>query len=257
MRGRVGMLLVAGALGIGASAATAQDAGDAIRLNPNVTGKPTGAHVDVRPPEEAQNADELVVGLPRGLEIDHRARPRHCFDEAAANSDCREDSRIGQGTIEVTARGDLFGGGERKYVADIEIFQTGRREPGDIIGIVVQFDEPQTNYHHFVKGRIVPVASGPYGAEVRIEDLREVARPAALELTVDRVQFTVKAKRAIPRVRHVRRNGRVVRRNWTERRYFLRNPSTCNGSWPFRVTLRSNGGGEHVTDYSAPCAPAR
>jgi hypothetical protein len=53
----------------------------------------------------------------------------------------------------------------------------------------------------------------------------------------------------------VRRNGRVVRRHWTERHYFLRNPSTCTGSWPFRVTLRGESG-EHVTDYAAPCTPA-
>jgi hypothetical protein len=245
------MLLIASLLLVPAVVAHGQATDGTIEVAPNVAGRASELRVDFRPTpqqnEQARNAQALVIAATRGFKIDPRSRKRRCSEERARQFDCPEASRIGDGEANGTAS---IAGGTQTFTASIDVFLARPWQPGDIAGVVVQFREPQSGERGQARGRLVRVPTGPFGAEVRFEDLAG-ATPSVpgVTITVDRIQLRVGARRKVVRI--IRRNGRRIRR---VRRYTLiRNPRTCAGSWPYQVRVRYPDR-EEVRDGSLACA---
>ena len=242
----IGLLLLAAAVG-----AHGQAADGTIEVAPNVAGRASELHVDFRPTpeqnEQARNAQAIVIAAARGFRVDPRSRRRRCSEEQARQFECPEASRIGAGQADGTAS---IGGGSQSFTASIDVFLAPPPQPGDVAGIVVQFREPQSGQRGQARGRIVRVPTGPFGVEVRFEDLAGLTPSLpGVTITVDRIQLRVGARRKVVRI--IRRDGRRIRR---VRRYTLiRNPRTCAGSWPYQVRGRYPDR-EEVRDGSLACA---
>ena len=241
MRRLLKPLCAAGLLAVPAGAVAADAPPGAVQLSPNVAGRASELRIDLG--EEAlagrSSNDERPRSLhlqgTRGLRINPRAVARRCTDEQADAYNCPERSRIGRGTAEGRAEAGLIG---TDFTADIDVFLAPRRQAGDIAGVVVQVREPQSGERFSVKGRIIPLADGPFGSELRFEGLDGGGQlPPGVTVTLRRVQLTAGARRVVRRRVTVRRGGK--RRRVTRRfRYtLLRNPRTCTSPWPYRLRV--------------------
>jgi hypothetical protein len=112
-----------------------------------------------------------------------------------------------------------------------------------------------------VRTRILALAGGPVGYEVRLEGI-SAAVPAVpgvsfglKSLSLDLGARRKTTKTTTKRVR-VTRNGRrvTVRRKVKKRVTYnlLRNPKTCTGAWGVRLTLRV-AGTDRQSDVAVPC----
>jgi hypothetical protein len=215
-----------------------------LKLVPDVAGKPSRLEVDVSPQQvgaPSEPAQSVVLAIARGFVIDPR--------------------RVGRGTVEGNASGLLVPGGSQDFTATIDLFIAGPPQPGDIAGLVAQASEPRTGLRGTATGRLVRVAQGAFGTELRFDQLPGVQRPPpGVTITVKRVRLAIGASRRVRKVRikkrRVRtRRGTVVRRRRLVKRiryHLIRNPRTCAGSWPYQVRVGFPSG-EQVRDGSVPC----
>ena len=242
MRRLLKPLCVAGLLAVPAVAVAADAPPGAVQLDPNIAGRASTLRIELGQEALAGRSsnDERPQSLhlqgTRGLRINPRAVARRCTDEQADAFNCPARSRIGSGSAEGRAETSPVTGID--FTATIDVFLAPRRQVGDIAGVVVQIREPQSGQRFTVKGRIIPIAAGPFGSELRFEGLDGGGElPPGVTVTLRRVQITAGAQRVVRRRVTVRRNG--MRRRVTRRfRYtLLRNPRTCTSPWPYRLRV--------------------
>jgi hypothetical protein len=210
-----------------------------VALVPAGAGQPSRLEVDADPRTggtEREAPQAVTIAIARGLRIDTRSRARLCSDAQARDQACPEESRIGRGHVEVTVSGYLMPGGSLDVISSLDAFLARPSQPGDIAAVVLQVKELVSEQQSFVRGRIVPVARGRFGTELRFDELPGGRAPEGGSVTseVKRLRLMVRASRRANVVRRVRRR-RVVR---NVRLHLLRNPRTCRGSWPYELRVR-------------------
>ena len=207
-----------------------------VEVVPNKAGAHSRLKVDLVPePADAsgETPTSAVLAVARGFRFDPRARAERCSQAEAEQFQCPAKSRIGTGQALVNASGVIVPGGSMDFTAAIEVFLAKEVAAGDVASVVVQVSEPSTGVRGTSRGRLVPLADGPFGLELRFELTGGVQPPPGVTVTVKRIQLSVGARRTVRRVRRVR-GRRVVRR---KRYHLIRNPRTCAGSWPYQVRV--------------------
>jgi hypothetical protein len=230
----------------------------AVTLVPNVAGKPSKLKVDLdeqtigssgqQPPRSA------VLSVARGFRIDRRARRTRCSEQQARDFACPATSRIAYGQADGNVMGPFLPAEGIDFVISIEAFIARPRQAGDIADVVVQARESRTGRQGSTRGRLVPIASGPFGLELRFDELGEAFEaPPGYNAKLKRFRMAVRGSRTVKRRKRVRRRGRVRRRVVRTRYHFIRNPRTCPGSWSYqvRVTFPDQ---EVVRDGSVACS---
>jgi hypothetical protein len=185
-----------------------------------------------------------------------------CTPAQATASACPEASRVGRGTAAVVAN-TVFG--PLDVTGQIDVFLAAPPVPGDLAGVVVMVTA--LNEKHSSGGRITPLATGPFGYEVRFEGLdQSVQPPQGVTVSLKRLEVTLGAslveKRRVTvrkRVRYRdtrgRRRTKIVRRRVVRkiRHSFIRNPRTCAGSWTSHGTIGFADGSTIERDLSVAC----
>jgi hypothetical protein len=236
--------------------ATASAKGPIVKLDPNTAGHGSHLTVDAYPgdPGMGQAPRSIVVSAARGFKVDPRARAARCSAAQARNFDCPAASRIGGGTAFGHATGAIVPGGRYDFKAAIKSFLAPPQKTGDVAGVVVQVSEPTSGQRGTVTGRVVRVKDGPYGLELRFDNLGGAAPSyPGVTISIDHVRLRAGASRTVVRTRTVTRDGRRVTVRRKHRFDLIRNPPKCSGAWPFRVTI---GFADHddVTFGSAACS---
>lgn len=240
-------LLAVCALAAPAAASAADAPPGAVQLSPNVAGSASELRVQLGAEVLGQrDANEQARALSlfgtRGLKLDPRAVAARCTDSQADAFDCPPSSRVGDGSAQGRAEGAIVPGGGIDFTATIDIFLAPARQEGDLAGVVVLVREPQSGRRFSAKGRIIRVASGPFGSETRFEGLSGGNElPPGVTVKLNRVELRVGARRTVRRRVTVRRGGRRVRVTKRFRYSFLTNPRTCAGSWPYRLRVEYPG----------------
>ena len=254
MRLRQLTLGLALALGVvaGAGAQTSEDV--TVTLDPALAGKPSRLSVEASG-EAASSGQELPRSLSlfiaRGFRIDPRSRAKRCSEEQRMDTSCPAQSRVATGSLQGSA---TFLGQTYPFSATIEAFLAPRADPGDIAGVAIVVREQSTGRSGSGRGRLLRVADdGPYGIELRFEEIPQVDVPQGVSVKLDRLELSVEASRTV-RLKRRRGNRRRANRPRRTRRYHLiRNPPTCSGAWPYqaRVTFPSS---ELVREGSVACS---
>ena len=242
-----------------AAPASAQAPGDPVRVDPAVAGKASHLILDVRNAEDPQangrSPRSAVIAAASGFKFDPRARAARCSESQARAFECPEASRIGAGTADATVSSGPFSG---DVTVDIRIFLAPPPQSGDVAGVVLQFRERSSGQQGTATGRVVKVGGGPFGLEVRFDDLARATQVEGFQVRVNRLQAEVGAFRheRVKRYRTVRRNGKKRRVAYyvKVRRDLIRNPGTCLGSWPYQLRLRYSDTDESVRDGSVRCS---
>ena len=227
-----------------AAASAAEAPPGAVKLSPNVAGRASALNVELgadvlNPPAPSDRVKALSLFGTRGLKIDRRAVRARCSDAQADSFECPEASRVGTGRAEGRAEGVIIPGGGFDFTATIDVFLTAPRQQGDVAGVVVSVQEPQSNQRFNAKGRIRRLANSTFGSETRFEDLDAGGGelPPGVTVKLNRVELRVGANRTVKRRVTVRRNGKKRRVTKRIRYTFLRNPRRCTGSWPYRLNV--------------------
>lgn len=152
----------------------------------------------------------------------------------------------------------LLPGGQQTFTAALAAHLDKPEQAGDLGSIRVSFSEPQTGTKGSASGRIVPVADGPYGIELRFEgidgggalppgttvELQELTLRAGAR-SVERKRVTRRVRVKLKRPRRSRKTGRLIRTKVVRRRVVKRiphdlitNPSTCGGTFVALGTVR-------------------
>jgi hypothetical protein len=256
-----------------AGAAPAASADVTVTLSPNVAGKPSTVTVDASgtdPDFNGRIPQSVILAIQRGFVFDRRAVAALCSAQQAQSLSCPESSRIGSGSATVTASGALVPGGSQDYTAQIDIFAAAPSTAGDLADIVIEVSTPGGKVGG--KGRLVPIATGTFGYEVRFDNLPSPGQslPPGVTVTLKRLQVTVGVHRTVTstkivkkrvKVKRRRRHGRryrIVRRKVTIRRSYnlITNPSTCAGTWAAQLRVRFSDGQELVRDRQTACISA-
>lgn len=244
-----------------AAPATAQVPGDPVRVEPAVAGKGSHLIIDLRPSEDPQangrQPQAAVLLTPAGGKFDPRARSERCSESQAKAFDCPSASQIGTGTAEATATNGVI---SQDLVADVKLFLAPPQRSGDAGGLVVYFKERSTGEQGFFTGRVIKTG-GPFGLEVRFDDLASAssAAPQGFTVRINRLKGEVGASRT-EKVKAccktVRRKGKKkkIRYKKKVRRDLIRNPRSCDGAWEYQVRLRYSSTDESVRDASTPCS---
>lgn len=221
-----------------------------VAVIPNVAGKPSRLAVDASPGDAGSSGEQArsaAVLIARGFRIDPRSRARRCSRDQAERFECPAASRIGRGQADGTA--SLGPAASQSFSADIDLFLAPAQRRGDIAGVVVQVREPQSGFRATGTGRLIRLASGRYGSELRFDQLAGGQQlPPGVTVTVQRIRLSVSASRTVRKVVR-RRHRRRVRR---VRYHLIRNPRTCSGSWPYEVRV-SYASGERAFQGSIAC----
>jgi hypothetical protein len=127
---------------------------------------------------------------------------------------------------------------------DIDLYLAPPPKPGDRAGVVVHAKEPNSGQEGHVIGRITPIESGKFGLETSFDKLDKAFKaPNGVTTHVDRMKISFGKHRKIRK-----KNGKHVRVD------LIRNPRTCNGSWPYRVVLGYTGRPAYTVNDSAACS---
>jgi hypothetical protein len=256
-----GLLAVALALPAGAPA---QPAGEAnVSLAPAVAGK--ASRLSVTASGQATNTGQqapssISVLVVRGFKVDTRARGALCSDDQRKALNCPAGSKIGTGLAEGEASFLLQ---RIPFRATIEAFLMRPLQRGDIAGVAVVVREQNTGRQGAGRGRILPVrAGGPFGLELRFDELGTRQLPVGASATLNRFELSVAAHRTVRRKRTIRkrvrtRHGIRIRRKRVVRKRrhdLLRNPKACAGTWPYQVRVTFPSAPEQVRDGSVACS---
>ncbi len=238
------------------AAATAQSPSVSLGLDPNLVGRGSHLIADVRPAGASSSAEQprsIALAAVRGFRFDPRARGGRCTPTEANEQACPASAKIGAGSVQGRASGVLVPNGSQSFTASVEIFLARAFRGGDMAGVVLQVREPSSGAKSSIRGRVVRLPEGPYGLELRFEDFGSSASPfPGVTVTIDRIQLRAGASRVVRVRRTVRRGGRRVRVTRRVRYHLLRNPSTCSGSWAYRLSVSYTGRDESQTGF-APC----
>jgi hypothetical protein len=238
------LALASAALLVVLAALVAQAAVQAtVKLVPNEAGKASRLALSARPDSSASSEDaprSAVLAVARGFRFDPRARRGRCSSSQARDGDGPANSRIGTGQADLTVSGSF---GSQDLTASIEVFLARAAVSGDIAGLVVEARESRTGQRGSARGRIVPVREGPFGVEVRFDELPGAGQlPPGYRVELKRIRLHVGGHRTVRT-----RSGRRVRYD------FIRNPRSCTGSWRYQVRVRF-AAREDVHDGSVACS---
>lgn len=235
LRRALAAALAATALATGTASAAEPLPDGIVELVPNLAGKPSKLTVDVDPrklqsgpaPEELPRS--LSAFFQRGFRFDARAVKGRCSSRRAEEGTCPRSSRIGTGSAQGTATSTFTG--TTRFTASIGLFLARPRTAGDLGDVIIEVNEPQSGLRGSARGRFIPLASGPFAGELRVDLSNTAQAPPGFTVEVERVQLRAGARRVI-RVRR-RVGGRMVTR---KRRYrLITNPRTCRGEWLIRL----------------------
>src|SRR5947209_17632688 len=208
-----------------------------IRLLPKSSGSPStlavNASFDQPPGAELQAYD---VDIARGFRFDPRAVAGRCTPSQARASTCPASSRIGAGQGQVHVTGPGVPGSD--FTLDIAFYVMRPQQHGDIAGLVLAGREPQSGLHFALLGRMIRLAHGRYGLELRF-DHTAGELPSGYTVQLQRVHVRIGARRVSHGVHY----------------NLLVNPPSCSrGTWPFLLTVAYSSGTER---YSAAGACTR
>jgi hypothetical protein len=204
------------------------------KAQPNRAGAATTLVLDAQGGAAAlrpgQAPSKVVLAFTRGYSFDGRAVAARCSDDQAKTDGCPARSRSGRGTVAYHVTGD-----PKQHTAAIGEFLAPRSHGalGDVQFVVHDHD---FNMIISSRGRLVRVASGPYGAELRFQ-FPAPTLPSGVQLTIDRLTLRTGAHRTV--TIH-RRHHRSVRRTYN----LVRNPPHCPSSHRWPVELRATYGSE-------------
>ena len=236
---------LAGVALTGTTFAASGPPGLTISLQPNVTGRPSTLVIeaDGQPDQsDGRVPKSAVLSIQRGFRLDPRARSARCTQQRAEQFNCPKASRIGGGEAVVTASGAIVPGGSQDFTAAIDLFLAPPERPHDLAGVVVYVHEPTTGTRGTSTGRLVPRANGPYGYELRFDDLGAgQSPPPGVTIKLKHLALKVGARRAVTRAGH-----RVVHN-------LITNPPRCNGTWHGHGTITFTDGSTAEAGLSAPC----
>ncbi|HEX8065782.1 MAG TPA: hypothetical protein VF520_04555 [Thermoleophilaceae bacterium] len=241
--------------------ASAQVPGDPAHVEPAKAGKPSHAFLDLRlsedPQSNGENLTSFVVAAQRGTKLDPKAVAELCSDARATAVDCPGKSKVGSGKVYITASNAFT---TVPLTVDLELFLAAPKQSGDLRSVVVQFKEPQSGQQGILRGRLVPLASGPFGYELRFDDMSAASKPpegSNVTIRVERLTSEVGA------FRYERKKAyKTVKKNGVKKRvkYYrkiphnlITNPKTCDGAWEYQIRIGYPGGRESVRDASTPC----
>jgi hypothetical protein len=241
------VLLVVGASAV-ASTALAQPT-VTVRLDPNLTGRPSALLVEAEG-EQTQGDNRVpksaILSVQRGFKLDPRSRAARCSAQQAENFNCPPASRIGAGTADVTARGAILPGGSQDFTAQIGLFLAPPPRPNDVAGLVVSVQEPTTGTRGTSTGRIVRRGSGPYGYQIRFENLSGgAAPPPGITIELKRLELRVAAHRSVL-VGKGKNRHRVTYS-------LITNPPNCDGTWNGHAELTFTDGSSVARPTSVRC----
>jgi hypothetical protein len=203
-----------------------------------------------------------AIDAQRGFKIDPAAVTGPCSPADIAASNCPETSRVGRGNATVTANGFFT------IPVTIDAFLAAPPVAGDTAGLALTI--AAVGKRATSVGRIVPMATGPIGYEVRFDGLDRVTPPAGVTLRLDRLELTLRASRVErrrvtvrKRVRYTDKKGhrrtKIVRKRVLRRinHAFITTPRTCTtGVWTARGTITFADDSTLVRELSAPCQAA-
>jgi hypothetical protein len=160
------------------------------------------------------------VELARGFAFDARAAGP-CRGRALRQDSCPALSRIGVGTGRIAVEGQYLPRTEYGVTASLYLTAPGHR--GDLAGVLLDLDEPQSALQVALSGSVVAVPQGRYGLELRFTNTaREL--PSTYSLTVADLEMDLGAM--------AYKSGRL--------RSLFTNPSVCSGGgWPIAVAVQS------------------
>jgi hypothetical protein len=272
MRPGIAAAVLATTLVFPASAA-AQVSGDVqVTVNPAVAGK--GSKVSVTATGQAtssgQEAPKTISLLAaRGFRTDLAAVAARCTDSQRKAFDCPAGSRIARGSAQGEATFLLQ---RIPFTATMEAFLMRPFQPGDIAGVAVVV-RASGGQRRTGRGRILPVGgTGPFGVEMRFEELPTLTVPPGASARLDRLELTVGADRSVRERRRIKRRKRkksgarksaAARKKRRKRRryryvrvrhHLINNPRTCAGSWPYQVRVTFPSAPEVVRDGTVACS---
>ena len=247
--------LVLAVVALGATAlagsALAQTPGLTIRLDPNLVGRPSALVIEAEGQagqSDGRMPQSIVLSIQRGFRLDPRARAARCSPRQARNFNCPDASRIGGGQAVVTASGALIPGGSQDFTASIDLYLAPPARSHDLAGLVVAVEEPTTGTRGTATGRIVPRGSGPYGYELRFENLGGgQAPPPGITIELKRLDLRAGAHRSVA-VGHGDARHRVTYS-------LITNPASCDGTWNGLAALRYSDGSSTKRGFAAACRP--
>ena len=239
-----GVPALAAALALMAPAAAAAQSTTEITFDPE--GVKRGSTLTVRASGETftgRSPSTVSVLVQRGFKLEPKARARTCSDPA----NCPSASRIGAGRAVIEASGGFFPAGPQEFTAQLELFLAKPRRSGDRAGLVITYNEPQTGTSGALTGRVIRLASGPYGYELRVEGL-EATAPSFPGLTarLKSLEFSAGAKRTVT----VRKRGKRRRVTY----HLITNPSRCDGAWENAVRATFPDGTTAERVFASPCS---
>jgi hypothetical protein len=217
-----------------ASLAGPASAAEPLVLNPNEAGEGTRLEIDVDPRSGGEEPQSLSLMLKRGFRLDTRSVSALCTVPQANSGSCPEGSSIGRGHTEVTLSGYLEPDDSADVISRIDAYLAPAAQPGDSAGMVLQLTELISKQRTHLTGRIIPVASGLFGYELRVDSLPTGEPPPPVTATFKRLRLFIQARRKVVKTKKVR--GRKVKKRI--RYHLFRNPRNCPGSWSYEVRIR-------------------
>jgi hypothetical protein len=183
-------------------------------------------------PGVSGGATSVVVDAARGFKADPRAVSALCTAAQASARACPAASQIGHGDIKTHVTTSI-GAGSGDYDIATTSYLAPKQQPGDIAGVVLlATTQTAAGPQSFdTTGRLLKPASGPYGVELRFDNLPAVASPipgVTLTVTVNSIELFAGASRRVT-------TGTGKHRKTTTHSLFS-NPPTCRGSWTGEFT---------------------
>jgi hypothetical protein len=216
-----------------------------LTVDPNAAGAGTRATLDLTPPDPDRNPRAIVLRVVKGAKIDPRARKVKCKRAQANDEACPAKSRIGGGKADVTVTSAVFPA--QHVQVDVDLFLMPPQRDGDRAGIAAQFEVSQTGQKGHAIGRVYRIDIGRFGLETRFDGLDTALKPPqGFKAHVDHLRLSFGAHRTITKRKP---NGEKVK----VRVDLLRNPRTCDGSWPYKVTFEWAGRAPYGAHGSTAC----
>jgi hypothetical protein len=196
-----------------------------LRLTPNTTHSASKLVVNAGFDQEpGAQLKAYNVDIARGFRFDPHAVEKRCSVQQAQASTCPAASRIGSGSAKVTIAG-------KRSTFGVDFYLTPPQRHGDIAGLVLSVHQAGTANGFALIGRMVRLAHGPYGLELRFADAGKQL-PAGLDVQLNRIHAKIGAHHG--------------------RHSLLATPRTCTkAGWPFRLFVAYSTGTE---TYSGPAA---
>lgn len=176
----------------------------------------------------------VQLDLARGFAFDPRAATA-CSLRSARGDGCSNNSRIGTGSGRIRVEGTFLP--RTEYNVKLAVYLTAPVQRGDLAGMLLDVDEPQSQLSVSLLGDVTRVRSGRYGLRVRFT-AGGSTHPHGYQLTLAQLTLDLFAQRHTA--------GGITYN-------LLTNPRSCTRSgWPLQLTISSSGR-THVFQVSSPC----